>query len=1069
VNDAVTIFVDQVNSLVKSGVATEHSYRPAVKTLLESLVPNVVAVNEPKRVECGAPDFSVNLGHGRLIGYVECKDVGVHLESIASSDQIRRYRRALSNLIVTNHTDFWWYLDSELKDQASLGRTTDKGLVLDSVGTTNVIEILTRFLNQTLVGASSAEELASRLARLTHLLRDVIFNSIQADAAPSLSDLLKACRDTILPEVTTQEFADVFAQTLSYGLFAARLHHDDTSAEFTRYSAVFDIPKSNPFLRDLFEHLAGPAMDDEPYVGLVEDVASMLAQTKKDRILRDFGSPKLRKDPILHFYETFLAVYDPDIREQRGVYYTPLPIVEYIVNSLDRLLKEELLINDGLASAAKSLNHPASHEVLVLDPACGTGTFLYAVIDKIRAQFMETDNAGLWPSSALHDLLPRLVGLELLMAPYALAHMKLGMQFSALDLPPAERDNWAVPIPSDSRLRVYLTNSLVESSMSSPLPLGQWISAEANAAASVKSVEPVLVVLGNPPYQGDSRNRGEWIKDRVSAYRFVDGVPLRERQLKWLQDDYVKFIAFAEWRINETGRGLVGFVVNHAFIDNPTFRGLRHHLLETFDAIWVLDMHGSTRRKEVRPVGVDRDDPVFDIQQGTAVLLMAKGLSNPDAAKVHHADLWGTRSCKYEWLLDNNVRSTEWTAFRPSSPSYRFDPPQSGAAAQEWDDSPTLEEIFPLHNVGFVSGRDKLVVDFDAAALRDRINRIAAGIETPENVARTYGISEEDADKVATTIRKNMQRDQMVVPCLYRTFDDRSIYFDPGALTRPVMVVQKHLLSSRDNVALIAPRQVAGEFRHAFVTDKVTNFNAIDTAGSRGAGQIFPLYLVEEESSQGTFVCGRRPNVALTTCQSLSSKLGMRFAEDKSDADLSRTSIGVLDLAGYCYAVMNSIGYRDRYAALFRDSYPRIPITSEAALFWDLVFLGRRLMDLHLMRASDIRSLCLGFPVVGSNKVASGYPKFVSAAHEPETGKVYLSPDRSRLGIAGQYFDGVRFDAWMFTVGGYQVLHRYLTDRRGRSLTAAELSQYQRIHDAIDKSLDVVSEIDTRIGEWPLP
>jgi len=639
-------FIEYAKRLEKAlvrGDATEQTHRPALQTLVESLKPRVTATNEPKQIECGAPDFSVsrNTRHGPLtIGYIETKHVGIPLAEVQKSEQLKRYR-TLPNLILSDYLEFRWYVDGQLRASARLADASAAGkLTLARDGAAKVRELLGAFLEHKPEDIAKPEELARRMARLAHMIRNMILTALQSgSASATLVDLRKAFAEVLIPDLDKPakagEFADMYAQTIAYGLFAARVNHSG-KAPFKRLGAASEIPKTNPFLRKLFETITGSDLADEPYAGFVDDLVQLLAHADIDKILEKFGQRTKRQDPVVHFYETFLAAYDKKLRKSRGVYFTPEPVVSYIVRSVDHLLKTRFGCPDGLADASE-IEWPKTEtgevttpfkknpKVLILDPACGTGTFLYAVVDHIREQFMERHDAGKWSGYVRKHLLPRLFGFELLMAPYAVAHLKLGMQLAAQDLPELQRENWAYDFKGDERLNVYLTNTLEEAEKKAMGLFGplRVISEEANAASRIKRDLPIMVVMGNPPYSGHSANKGKWIKKLIDDYKQVDGHPLGEKNPKWLNDDYVKFIRFGQWRIQKTGQGILAFITNHAYLDNPTFRGMRQQLMQTFDEICIMDLHGNTKKKERCPDG-SKDENVFDIQQGVAICLMVK-------------------------------------------------------------------------------------------------------------------------------------------------------------------------------------------------------------------------------------------------------------------------------------------------------------------------------------------------------------------------------------------------------------------------------------------------------------
>ncbi|MGC9320374.1 MAG: N-6 DNA methylase, partial [Armatimonadota bacterium] len=667
------------------GEPTEHSYRTALKELLEELRPGVVAQNEPKhRRDCGAPDMNVRDGTGAealTIGYLECKDIGVSLDAVEESDQLTRYRDNLDNLVLTDYLQFRWYVEGDERARATLAHVSGDRIVADTAAQEQVRELLEAFLACTPEPITSPRELAQRMAKITRMIRDIIVSAFERDEiSDTTQGLYEAFTETLLPDLDEGEFADMFAQTLAYGLFAARVNHRGPEP-FQRIGAAREIPKTNPFLRQLFDAITGVALDEEPFVGFVDDLTRLLAHADIGAILEDFGASTRQEDPIVHFYETFLAAYDPRMREMRGVYYTPEPVVSYIVRSVDWILKEHFDLPGGLADQSTvtyevtlpdgSTEERTSPKVLILDPACGTGTFLYHVIEHIRRQFVQSNNAGMWPGFVRKQLLPRLFGFELLMAPYAVAHLKLGMQLAAQDMTEAQRERWAYDFREDQRLGVYLTNTLEEAEQTAQRQFGimQTITDEANAAAEIKRDMPIMVVLGNPPYSGHSANKGEWIDGllkgelpdgtKVDSYYEVDGEPLRERNPKWLQDDYVKFIRFGQWRIEQSGAGVLAFITNHGYLDNPTFRGMRQSLKDAFSDIYILNLHGNSLKKETAPHG-GTDENVFDIRPGVAIGLLVRNPRSAPPARVHYADLWGLRQDKYASLRATTAEDTNW-------------------------------------------------------------------------------------------------------------------------------------------------------------------------------------------------------------------------------------------------------------------------------------------------------------------------------------------------------------------------------------------------------------------------
>ena len=643
-------YLRKIEKAQQAGNATEHTYRSYLKELLETLYPDVTATNEPKRVKYGAPDFIISRKQTPL-GHIETKDIGVSLDHIERTDQMKRYLGGFANLILTDYREFRWYVAGQHRMTARLAKAAGKGKwTAEADGIEQVSKLLQGFMLAEIPTIATPKELAIRMASIAQLIRDAINRAFQSEeGGGSLHSEMQGFRQVLLPDLTPEQFADMYAQTICYGLFAARCNAKPNTV-FTREYAAFHMPKTNPFLSKLFGYIAGPDLD-ERVVWAVDDLAEVLNRCDMVAILRDFGKRTRQEDPVVHFYETFLNAYDPKMREMRGVYYTPEPIVSYIVRSVDYLLKKDFGLADGLADATKLKAASAdgkyseeAHKVQILDPATGTGTFLHSVIDLIYESFQ--NNKGMWSSYVSEHLLPRLFGFELLMAPYTVAHMKLGLQLAET----------GYDFRGKERLGVYLTNTLEEGFEGSRLPFVEWLVEEATAASNVKYDYPIMVVMGNPPYSYASSNNGKWISGLIRDYYRVDGQPLGERNPKGLQDDYVKFIRFAQWRIERTGYGILAYISNHRYLDNPTFPGMRRSLMRTFDEMYLLNLHGSSKPKEIPPYGIE-DQNVFDIQQGVAIGIFIKhnGEQKAQEGSVHYADLWGPREAKYSWLSGNTI------------------------------------------------------------------------------------------------------------------------------------------------------------------------------------------------------------------------------------------------------------------------------------------------------------------------------------------------------------------------------------------------------------------------------
>jgi len=1019
-------YIRTIEKELLAGNATEHTHRSALKTLVEQILPGVVATNEPRRIECGAPDFVVSKG-STTIGYIEAKDVGKSLDEAEKSEQLKRYLDPLTNLILTDYLEFRWYVDGECRLRGRLGTPARDGKIRrDKAGIEAVAELLGGFLSHRAEEVGTPKELAERMARLAHMIRNLTVNAFAKEAeGGSLHNQLAAFRDNLIPDLSTEYFADMYAQTIAYGLFAARCAAPD-SKDFTRQNAAYLLPKTNPFLRKLFNTIAGPDLDDR-IAWLVDDLVQVLAQADMEAVLKDFGRHSGKGDPVVHFYETFLTAYDPKVREMRGVYYTPEPVVSYIVRSIDHLLKTRFNKPQGLADP----------DVYILDPATGTATFLYMVINEIHQTFAGQE--GMWNDYVAEKLLKRIFGFELLMAPYAVAHLKLGLLLQET----------GYKFQSGERLGVYLTNTLEEAIKRAETLFARWITEEANAAARVKKDEPIMVVLGNPPYSGHSANKGEWAKQLVEQYKTVDGKSLGEKNPKWLQDDYVKFIRFGQWRIERTGQGVLGFITNHSYLDNPTFRGMRQSLMNTFTDIYILNLHGNAKKKEVAPDG-GKDENVFDIQQGVAICLLVKEPDNTEPARVHYSELWGMREGKYQTLSEVDVNDTAWNELEPHSPYYLFvkrDETDLAEYMQGWK----ITDIFPINSVGIVTARDDLTIQWSAKEIEATIQDFASLLA--EEAREKYSLGKDARDWKVELAQKDLNDSglllEKIVPILYRPFDSRYTYYtghSRGFHCMPRGEVVRHMLAG-ENLGLLVTRQTRDQW-DILATQLIVGHKSLS---AYDITSLVPLYLYPAEGEMQFEAGHRRPNLNPEFIKDISGKLGLTFIED-GRGDLNIT-FGPEDIFNYAYAIFHSPTYRSRYAEFLKIDFPRLPLTSDKGLFKTLAEKGAELVSLHLMESPALNKLITKYPVTGSNIVE----------------KVNYNEASERVCInKEQYFEAVPPEVWNFHVGGYQVCQKWLKDRKGRTLTYDELAHYQKVIVVLKETIRLMTEIDELIPGWPL-
>lgn len=1055
-------YVVEILALYASGQTTEHSFRPALAKLFGSVDAALTVINEPKHLtDVGAPDFVFNRG-AVAIGWCEAKDIGKDVRKFAATDyskaQKERYKKGLPNLIYTNGLDFEFIRDGETVDFITIADLTPT-LPARPENFPILENRLRDFASVTPLSVTSSTKLAAMMAGKAAIIKDIMGRALVADikarettgAATDLIGQYEAFKTNLIHDITVEEFADIYAETIAYGLFAARLH-DETADTFTRAEALDLLPKTNPFLRELFIYIAGPNLD-ERLRRVIDELCHVFCATDMERVLRNFGKITARQDPFLHFYEDFLAEYNPAKRKARGVWYTPEPVVNFIVRAVDEVLKTEFGLADGLADTSKitidwdtGQNDPKTgkpahikkevHRVQILDPATGTGTFLAEVV-KLVSERIKGVAPGQLSAYIERDLIPRLHGFELLMASYAMCHMKLDMILTRLGYKPS---------PTPPRLGVYLTNSLEEGERveQTLFGLSRAIANEAKAASDIKRQTPIMCVIGNPPYSGVSQNNGKWITDKIEDYKYVDGVHFGERK-HWLQDDYVKFVRLAEHMIEQNGEGILGFITNHGYLDNPTFRGMRWHLMQTFDRIHVLDLHGNSNKKEVSPDG-SPDKNVFDIMQGVAIIIAVKhrhtGKVPKPLAEVRHGELWGSRDGKYAQLWDGTTASLAATALPYKAPQHPF-VLRDYDLETEYAKNFSVAELMPVNVTGIVTMGDGFIIADNPAQLKENIDYlIKSGCNATELKAR-YGLGKNYADWVVNGRSKLTIDESLIVPISYRPFDSRWTYFDNNLLWRWRERVMRHLTKSR-NFNLMMTRQTKDEIG-ALVGDSIAAhkaFSAYDITYN------MPLYLYPDEDTLDQTIRVNFDPKLFAKIREMAGLTGPLVAPDDTDAFRKATGEARPDevkVFDYIYGVLHSPAYRTRYAEFLKIDFPRIPFPTSPESFRAISEQGEALRRLHLMEAPAIGDT--PYPFHGDGDSAVDKPRF-------DAGRVWINTD--------QYFDNVPLAAWEHHIGGYQPAQKWLKDRKGRALTYDDIRHYQRI-------IKILSETDRIMGDIEVP
>ena len=604
----VTKYLQQIFKKLQKGDATEVSYYSTLERFLKDYSDSkrnkkIEVTTIPKKTEAGNPDFRIWDGRQKIVGYIEAKDLDIDLDKVEDSEQIVRYISTFPNVILTNFTEFRLYSNGELIEKVSIARSyifKKLRTVPPAEHEEDFYKLLEKFFDFSLPKTYTAKTLAVELAKRTKFLKDEIVSEELRQGTKSIHGFYEAFKEFLIAGISEDEFADLYSQTITYGLFAARLR---AGKDFNRKLAYSFIPKSIGILRDVFKFISLEDLPPQMEV-IIDDIAEVLSAADAKIILDKYYHEGKGNDPVLHFYETFLSVYDPATREKRGVYYTPEPVVSFIVRSIHQILKDKFKMPDGLGSK----------DVTLLDPAGGTLGFLAKAIEVAVNEVKNKYGASIVSGTIKELILDNYYAFELMMAPYAIGHMKMSFLLEEL----------GYRMKDDERIKYYLTNTLEMKELDeTKFPGMSSLSAESHEAGKVKKQVPILVILGNPPYSGHSSNTGEWITNAIKEYYQVDGKPLGEKNSKWLQDDYVKFIRFAQWKIDQSGEGVLGFITNHSYLDNPTFRGMRQSLMNSFDEIYILDLHGNSLKKEKAPDG-SKDENVFDIQQGVAIVFMIK-------------------------------------------------------------------------------------------------------------------------------------------------------------------------------------------------------------------------------------------------------------------------------------------------------------------------------------------------------------------------------------------------------------------------------------------------------------
>jgi len=981
-------YLRKIFGISKRGDAREESYYSTLEELIKNYLDStgkkkIEITILPKKTEAGNPDFKIWDGKQHIVGYIEAKAPSVkNLDQVENTDQFQRYSHTFPNFILTNFFEFRFYRNGTLMDKVIIAKSPTFPKPIQSTG--NELEffnLLDKFFSFSLPKVYSAKTLAIELAKRTRFFRDeIVAEQLEEEEKAGKGFVLgfyEAFRKYLIHGLLKEEFADLYSQTITYGLFVARTRSENG---FNRKLAYDSIPHNIGILRDVFKFIS---LGDLPQQmeWIIDDISEVLAVTDVKEILHKYFHEGKGKDPIFHFYETFLAEYDPQKRKKTGVYYTPEPVVSYIVRSLHTILKENFDKPDGFSNDS----------VTVLDPAAGTLTFLADVAKLAVEEFVSKFGEGGKEDFIKEHVLKNFYAFELMMAPYAVGHLKMSFFLEEL----------GYKLKGDDRFKLYLTNTLeMEELAQSTLPGMTSLSEESHLAGKVKKEQPILVVLGNPPYSVSSANKSDFIEKEMKVYK--EDVR-NEKNIQPLSDDYIKFIRFAHWKIENLGQGIIGMITNNSYLSGLIHRGMRKKLLECFQKIYILNLHGNARISEKCPDG-SKDENVFDIMQGVSIALFIKNKMQKELGKIFYQDVYGQREKKYKYLSKNNIKSTKWKELKPFEPYYFF---VEKDFSKGYDKLISVNDIFDFKNIGIASGKDELLVDFSRNSLIQKfrlVDKKILRLFLEDNKLRPELINV----WIDELEKSNIQ--ELVKTFLYHPFDKRFIVYNVNILQRARYNLTRHLLES--NIALICVRQAKSDYPNVFITNCLGNRDTVTNHS-----YYFPLHLYTETDKKDLFnhtkEWGKKhSNIKPELFKSLSE---VYKKEPKPE-----------EIFYYIYAVLYSNIYRTKYAEFLKIDFPRIPFTKDYKLFIKMTEYGRRLVDIHLLKSKELNTPVAKFQGKDDNKV-----------------------------------EKLRYEIWQYKIGVYQVCDKWLKDRKGRELSLGDIKHYCKVISSLKKTIEIQKEIDT--------
>lgn len=1048
--------------------ATERSYYPLLCDFFEKYAKSsALKFRDPRATpeetstqhehKVGFPDITIRNGN-ELIGWVEVKTPQENLNAEKFQEQFSKYKESLENIIFTNLREWqlWQWIDGETKKTSEVFFDITN---INNEPSDKFEDFLTKFFEGHVYQTRTPKQLALALARKTRLLSKQVEEALEkSDENSDLKELKEAFEKTLIQDIAEHQFANMVAETMAYSLFLAALEHSKRNgAELTLTNAIDYLPTNVPILADLYSLIKKVASTIPTIYEATRLLVDQLNAAEIGRIHQKLIEHKPGEDPAIQFYEPFLKEYDPVEREARGVYYTPKPVVDYIIKSVDWLLHKKFNKEKGLAEES----------VYILDPATGTGTFLMSAIQEIYGN-IKKENLSLGEEMVrrefnrivLSHILKHFYGFELLIAPYAIAHLKLTLEVERLGFDftatknDADKDN--------DRFKVYLANTLDDPDKPPAKLFGfDSIPQESESAREVKRNMPILAIVGNPPYSNFGRmNRGEWILNLLQDYK----KGLKERKIN-IDDDFIKFIRFAQWKLDKTGQGIFAMITSNTFIDGITHRQMRRSLMDTFDEIYIYNLHGNSRKGETTPDG-GKDENVFNIQQGVSINIFVKYPDKQKETIVKYCDLWGLRAEKYATLLDENFEKTKWETLSPQKPNWFFVKRDRGVD-DEYSNYIKITDVFPHYNSGIQTKRDSLTIQYDDTFLKNIVRDFES--LSVEEIRIKYNLPADGRDWTIKTAKDDLRENtKQLVNIQYRPFDIRKTIFTgktKGFIAYPRTKTMEHMLCPNLGLAFSRQQKAIG-FRHAFVTH-----NILESGLLCEWSYIAPLYFYDN-SSQSSLLdkedSSRESNISSDFIKTFSEKIGLKFIPE-GRGDLEKT-LGPESVFYYAYAIFHSPTYRSRYAEQLKIDFPRLPLTGDKRLFVRLVALGNELVNIHLLGENPFDKSKTIFDESNKWSVKVGGEKPTDLPDWKVTDVRYNEEDKRVYINKGQYFEGVEKEVWEFMIGGYQVCEKWLKDRKKaeRALSAEDLKHYMKIVVAIRETIRIMAEIDKAIPSWPM-